>query len=125
MLPFEAEDALALVLLFALLMGEDDGAALAATVTDGADIEAAGKVFCSFVVRAVELVESNDIKVLTGCLVVTSYFTLTPAVCNLRRTFTTITVVIVTTLSVGSRDCKDAKKDVRKSVESLVTPVIV
>ena len=113
------------LLLATALLGEGDGAALVTTMTVGGIAEAAGNVFCRFVVIVAVPADKEDVSVVAGCVLVTLYATLTPVANNLRRTFTTDTLVILTTAVAGIIVCNAAVKDVRKEVESLVTPEIV
>ena len=113
------------VLPLLALLGEDEGAAIMTTVTVGGIAEAAGKSFCKLAVMVAVPADREDVIALAGCVLATLYVTLTPVANTCRRTVTTVTLVMLTTLSTGSSDCNADLKDVRKELESFVTPAIV
>ena len=71
--------------------------------------------------------ESEEDSVLAVAVLTTVYTTDTAVVniCRRCRTLITVTLTIVTVLPVGNTDATAAANEVRKSVESLVTPAMV
>ena len=113
------------VLPLLALLGEGEGAALVTTVTVGGIAEADGNVSFKLAVMVAVPADREDVIALAGCVLATLYVTLTPVANTCRRTVTTFTLVMLTTLSTGSSDRNAALKDVRKELESSVTPAIV
>ena len=113
------------VLPLLALLGEGEGAALVTTVTVGGIAEADGNVSFKLAVMVAVPADREDVIALAGCVLATLYVTLTPVANTCRRTVTTFTLVMLTTLSAGSSDRNAALKDVRKELESSVTPAIV
>ena len=107
------------------LLGEGEGAAIMTSVTVGGIAEADGNVSFKLAVMVAVPADREDVIALAGCVLATLYVTLTPVANTCRRTVTTFTLVMLTTLSAGSSDRNAALKDVRKELESSVTPAIV